>query len=82
MLVRASFLCGDYKAKAVQPTNAKHLEVEHGRNAKWLGRIRSPPKITCLRSHFYLAFQKREGNEVCYILVASIVGVDMRNLTY
>ena len=34
MLVRASFLCGDYKAKAVQPTNAKHLEVEHGRNAK------------------------------------------------
>ena len=43
LLVRASFLCGDYKAKAVQPTNAKHLEVEHGRNAKWLGRIRSPP---------------------------------------
>lgn len=36
MLVRASFLCGDYKAKAVQPTNAKHLEVEHGRNAKHL----------------------------------------------
>ena len=35
MLVGASFLCGDYKAKAVQPTNAKHLEVEHGRNAKW-----------------------------------------------
>ena len=33
MLVRASFLCGDYKAKAVQPTNAKHLEVEHGRGA-------------------------------------------------
>ena len=36
MLVRASFLCGDYTAKAVQPTNAKHLEVEHGRNAKHL----------------------------------------------
>ena len=34
MLVGASFLCGDYKAKAVQPTNAKHLEVGHGRNAK------------------------------------------------
>ena len=33
MLVRASFLCGDYKAKAMQPTNAKHLEVEHGRGA-------------------------------------------------
>ena len=30
LLVRASFLCGDYTAKAVQPTNAKHLEVGHG----------------------------------------------------
>ena len=36
MLVRASFLCGDYTAKAVQPTNAKHLTVGHGRNAKHL----------------------------------------------
>ena len=34
MLVGASFLCGDYKAKAVQPTNAKHLEVEHGRGVR------------------------------------------------
>ena len=34
LLVRAFFLCGDYKAKAVQPTNAKHLAVGHGRNAK------------------------------------------------
>lgn len=34
LLVRASFLCGDYKAKAVQPTNAKHLEVEHGRGVR------------------------------------------------
>ena len=39
LLVRASFLCGDYKAKAVQPTNAKHLEVGHGRGAWRFGSL-------------------------------------------
>ena len=37
MLVRASFLCGDYTAKHLtvgHGRNAKHLAVGHGRNAK------------------------------------------------
>ena len=60
MLVGASFLCGDYTAKAVQPTNAKHLEVEHGRGvwrkpnteeseafAKWLASLLTISAFSC-----------------------------------